>query len=458
MQRFIQKKVTIRDFIKDETIELNPIHQRHDVDSLKKKRGIIQTILDGLSLQIITLNDISSLKFKLLSTTYLFESIDGGHRKRSILEFVDNKFTTFDGQYFKDFSTTEREEFLDYELTFEIYDNLSNQERGQVFQNINSATPTNDQEIRNSYGDTFIANLVRDYARDSAVKLNFLKEVKFKNYRYKHDELIARLVCQIHGKQAALSTAAHKRDLFDLYNDESITQEDVDKITSELNSLDKFVSNVIKARQDKGLTYGLDKNELSLYCRSYFYYKETYGDFIIDDVHKFFVDIYEIYSEANQNVKDLADELKTHHDELEVLDAKKGVAEQFISSLNEYQGESQLRYFIDYLQFRGFDFDEHVRKKRSHLDTFSEKQKSRVFASQNYKCGITHEEIEIDNTHADHIVSVRNGGTTTLDNCIVIREDLNIDKGSLNLDEYLELRKNRKEGEQYVNVLKSKND
>lgn len=456
MQRFTQKKVTIRDFSKDETIELNPIHQRHDVDSLKKKRGIIQTILDGLSLQIITLNDISSLSLQT-GLVILFESIDGGHRKRSILEFIDNKFATFDGRYFRDLSTAEREEFLEYELTFEIYDNLTNKERGQVFRNINSATPTNDQEIRNSYGDTFIANLVRDYARDSILKLKFLNEVKFKNYRYKHDELIARLACQIHGKQAALSTAAHSRDLYDLYDDESITQKDADKIISELESLDKFVSNVIKARLDKGLTHKLDKNELSLYCRSYFYYKEVYGDFIIDDYHKFFTDIYDIYSEANQNVKDLDDELKTHHDELEVLDAKKGIAEQFVSSLNEYQGESQLRYFIDYLQFRGFDFDEHVRKKRSHLDTFSEKQKSRAFASQNYKCGITYEDLEYDNAHADHIVSVRNGGTTTLDNCIVIREDLNRDKGSLNLDEYLELRENREEGHKYVNVLKSKN-
>jgi hypothetical protein len=457
MKRFKQKIVTIRDFLCDETIECNPIHQRHDVDSLKKKRGIIQTILDGLSLQIITLNDISSLSAKT-GLAILFESIDGGHRKRSILEFFDNKFAAFDGRYFKDFSIEEKKQFLDYELTFEIYDNLSNRERGQVFRNINSATPTNDQEIRNSYGDTFIANLVRDYARDSVLKLKFLKEVKFKNCRYKHDELIARLVCQIHGKQAALSTAAHSRDLFALYDDESIKQKDVDDIISELESLDEFVSKVIKARCDKGLTYGLDKNELSMYCRSYFYYKETYGDFFIDDYHKFFIDIHEIYSEANQNVKDLDDELKTHHDELEVLDAKKGVAEQFISSLNEYQGESQLRYFIDYLQFRGFDFDEHVRKKRSHLDTFSAKQKSRAFARQDYKCGITYEEIDIDDTHADHMVSVKNGGTTTLDNCIVIREDLNRDKGSLNLDEYLELRKNREEGQQYVNMLKGKND
>lgn len=449
--RYLQMKKQIREFICDESIDCNPIHQRHDVDSLKKKRGIIQTILDGLSLQIITLNDVT------FASRFRYESIDGGHRKRSILEFVDNKFTTFDGRYFKDFSADEKKAFLDYELTFEIYDNLSNKEKGIVFRNINSATAVNDQEIRNSYGDTIIANLVRDHARDSDVKLKFLEHAKFKNVRSKHEELVARLVCQIHGKQAALSTAAHSKDLFALYDDESIKQEDADKITSELNSLDKVVSKVIKARHDKGLTHGLDKNELSLYCRLYFYYKETYGEFIIDDYHKFFTDIYEIYSEANQNVNDLDDELKTHHDELEVLDAKKGVAEQFISSLNEYQGESQLRYFIDYLQFRGFDFDEHVRKKRSHLDTFSAKQKSRAFARQDYKCGITYEEIDIDDTHADHIVSVKNGGTTTLDNCIVIREDLNRDKGSLNLDEYLKLRKNREEGQQYVNMLKGKN-
>ena len=62
-------------------LELHPIGQRNDVDvnGLTKKRSIIMSILQGL--------DIGEVSF-----TTTKESLDGGHRSRSILDFLQYKF------------------------------------------------------------------------------------------------------------------------------------------------------------------------------------------------------------------------------------------------------------------------------------------------------------------------------------------------------------------------------
>ena len=55
--RYYKDFISIRQFIKQDDIDLNPVHQRPDIGDINKKRGIIQHILDGLNIGEITLND-----------------------------------------------------------------------------------------------------------------------------------------------------------------------------------------------------------------------------------------------------------------------------------------------------------------------------------------------------------------------------------------------------------------
>ena len=86
---------TIRQF-RDKNIDVLPISQRLPVrekDHKTKKTKeveIIETLLDGCSINMITLMSLLNRKGRriLASNKFDWESIDGGHRKRAILSFL----------------------------------------------------------------------------------------------------------------------------------------------------------------------------------------------------------------------------------------------------------------------------------------------------------------------------------------------------------------------------------
>ena len=106
-KKFYVKAITIREYITEwyRKIDCQPVCQRLPIrmHGLEKAQGIIQTILDGHNIGQITLAIIDSLDFD-------YESIDGGHRKRHIWEFYNDKFKV-NGQRFKDLSTKQQDNF-----------------------------------------------------------------------------------------------------------------------------------------------------------------------------------------------------------------------------------------------------------------------------------------------------------------------------------------------------------
>ena len=73
--------------ISDSRIDCDPVGQRPDVESMTKRQGIIDTVLRGY--------DFGELKLRTINVgEYRFRSIDGGHRKRAVRDFIDNKFKT----------------------------------------------------------------------------------------------------------------------------------------------------------------------------------------------------------------------------------------------------------------------------------------------------------------------------------------------------------------------------
>ena len=57
---------------------------------MPKRQGIIDTVLRGYDFGELKLRTIT----KALNKHYRFRSIDGGHRKRAVRDFIDNKFKT----------------------------------------------------------------------------------------------------------------------------------------------------------------------------------------------------------------------------------------------------------------------------------------------------------------------------------------------------------------------------
>ena len=98
--RYNKDFVSIKAFVKQDDIDLNPVHQRPDVGDMNKKRGIIQHLINGLDIGQITLNDAGE-NYCRADLKYRYESLDGGHRKRAIIEFVEGKFSLFDADILK---------------------------------------------------------------------------------------------------------------------------------------------------------------------------------------------------------------------------------------------------------------------------------------------------------------------------------------------------------------------
>ena len=151
-------------------IDMNPIGQRLETNSNaigeskpSKQQSIIDSMLRG--------SDIGEIKIvRTRYATYPNESVEGGHRKRAILSFINNKFPTHKTspvgeKFYREFTDAEREAFLQFGIRFVIFDFLTNRQKGELFRDTNNTTPVNQQETLNSYGDMPIANLVRNTAR-----------------------------------------------------------------------------------------------------------------------------------------------------------------------------------------------------------------------------------------------------------------------------------------------------
>ena len=67
-------------------IDCDPIGQRPDVESMSKRQGIMDTVFRGY--------DFGELKLRTLpeGNDYLYRSIDGGHRKRAIRDYILGKY------------------------------------------------------------------------------------------------------------------------------------------------------------------------------------------------------------------------------------------------------------------------------------------------------------------------------------------------------------------------------
>ena len=80
------------DHLSKERIDCDPVGQRPDIESMSKRQGIIDTILRGYDFGELKLRTLPEAVRKALG--YKFRSIDGGHRKRAIRDFIENKFKT----------------------------------------------------------------------------------------------------------------------------------------------------------------------------------------------------------------------------------------------------------------------------------------------------------------------------------------------------------------------------
>ena len=165
----IVEKFTISEFhtYMANKVDLNPIGQRNALTAKQistgrkatKSQSIIGAIFEGYDMCEIQLAvRISNGGYwNSVKDFQIVESLDGGHRKRSIKDFIAGKFPTHKSssvgqKYFKELTPDQMEYFLGYDLTFKIFINLNDKEIGQQFRQTNNVDALNFAETMNSYG------------------------------------------------------------------------------------------------------------------------------------------------------------------------------------------------------------------------------------------------------------------------------------------------------------------
>ena len=178
-KRPVKKTITINVFVSDvlsefyyRNIDCLPVGQRLPVSSHNHNKSIeiIQSILLHIDIGMITIMNLASdgvlnrKQRRTVGKAFGKESIEGGHRKRAIWAYFNDEFPV-NGKFFSELSDNEKQDFLESEISFTIYDNLDADTKGFIFRNLNKTTDVNFIEMLNSYGNIPLANYVREKVR-----------------------------------------------------------------------------------------------------------------------------------------------------------------------------------------------------------------------------------------------------------------------------------------------------
>jgi len=449
--RYIKETVTIRDFLLQwyPTIDVQPVGQRLNTTTVllgktkpSKAQGIIGTILEGIDIGQITL-------VRTENASFVYESIDGGHRKRYIKYFFEGEFPLWGTQtYYKNLSAEDKKAFLDTELTFCIYDPLPTFLKGYIFRTLNETTDVNHQEEMNSYGEIPIAEHVRETVRivaginnkinklfsakfDTNKKEYIFDNLSFNNSRLRMDEAVARFYFRFYDG-GGIGKASDK-DLEKMYADESLTVDEMEKLKKKVDKLLSFLNDMAYARKNS-IKKGLYWKEFIMLSRLYFYMEDTYKDFDVIDNTEFYREfkrVFDLYTAAYPTGK--------YRKLINLPFDKSGrtVVEAFRGYMGHYDTFEKVNQTVVWM-LEDFDILKYVQLKdpRRAFPTIWKEQK---LSEQDFVDAVDGKPLNLDNSVMAHITSHKEGGRTVWKNLAVTSIEHNQAMGTMSLEKYKEL-------------------
>jgi hypothetical protein len=446
-----------------ERIDENPVGQRPDVESLEKQQGIIDTIIRGF--------DIGELKLRTLveavriATGFKYRSIDGGHRKRGIRDFIKGKFKTAKytvayvngvevpcgNKTFSQLPPEVQAQFSSYKLRFTVYgETMTDSDAGEVFRRTNITTDVNHQEMLNSYEDNLVAKFVRELARPVAGLNNDYHELftihytkkgaKVQDYwsspskRLRDDEFISRLLTMLTKKPLDprwLTSSNQEMESMYVKLGDPITGEwalDPKLAKTHKNAVIEaldFILNYATTRfQISNLKMGIQ--EFTVISRLYVYFVKTFGrqGFRIDNWDKFYL--------AVRNSMDI---LSTRTDITHDNKGDRTVCEAFSQYLTVHNDSMKCTKSIEWL-LEGIDIEDCGFVDLDKIRGYTKEQLDIGLRSQGNVDWIWGEPLNIKDAAGGHIVPHCDGGKTIMSNLCVIRKEDNQRMGSMNAHLY----------------------
>lgn len=443
------RTVTIGDFWINHLGKINcmPEGQRLDTDptligvsSPSKAQGIIRSLLsENIDLGTIIVSQIGD------GDEAKFESVDGGHRKRAISDFLINKFPLFEcGRYYRDLTDEERLALLSTELTVIVYTDLAPEDVAHIFQTVNKSTDVNHMEMLNSYNVIPVAKVIREtarsvkgvgnkchplfgnYQKNGMTKYDYLN---FDNARLKIDKKVARIFYRYYNG-GGLGPCAEE-NLEEMYNAYPDLQTML-KLKKKVNKCLSFIRDMAEV-VNKTLRRGLTEKEFRVFERLYMFMETEFGDFKINDKTEFGKAVISAYMPFFKMPYDsqIPALLKKSP-----FDSTKTIGKQFNDALNVYDTLEHVEFPIVELIKRPELKIEQLITIKDKNRLFSRTDRETKLAEQGFVCAIDGMPLSFEEAEAAHIIAHSLGGRTVYKNLAMVRAKYNKMMGSMSVDDF----------------------
>lgn len=455
-------------------IDRNPVGQRPDSEDLDKKQGIIRSIFKNIDICEISIRKMKKLPDGTYEYDFVYRSVDGGHRKRSIKEFVDGEFKTgaytevfIDGdwfdisnKYFHQLDERIQKIFFDYELRFVVYDeNMTDRQAGETFRLRNQTTDVNDQEQLNSYENNKVAQFVREISRKISglpnephdlFELNLNEKKKTFKYLKKNplrlysDTVVTRILSMIN-KGSGLVPFDKKtyEDAWVEFGDEDeglwVKHPDFAKKAQArtIKVLD-FILNYGRVMKSKTKSK-IEETEVTMLVRYFIVMNQTLGEngWSINDWDKFFLGFKKTF-ESFHKKDDLPSRLT------KIVYGERTIAEAFKGHLGVFNNQSKMeqsvKWFFEEMRALKIDDQKLGITIKDTKRSFSQRERLQKWLDQDGKCAVTGEDLPFKDSVSGHIKAHSKGGKTKVNNLAVIHKDKNTEMGTLDLDQYIDMK------------------
>jgi len=469
------KIVTLSEFITKciPRIDLNPIHQRVNVENIgtetakrkepSKRQGIIESILSGIDIGEISINVRTEEETE--KWLYPEESLDGGHRKRSIKEFFNNEFALSSGSSwgYKKFSqlpTEIQQRFLDYKIRLWISLQLTPAQKADQFQKKNTTTPVNLMEYLNGYGDIPVANAVRETSRyiggdiaNTPHELFTIKEdrrgkvigqyLSFDPSRLTYDKLVSRLfyVTLLGDEKPCPCDDDQLVSMYKtMYRTREFDSDIADAKTKVLKCLD-FIMQFGNAKREvlKGNSK-IKSDEFVMLFRLYYTYKNRWGNFKGGWKIQQWEEFYRRFARAFAQF----DKRKPSKFGLEPISNTKKHMLRFDVFNKNHQQFTGVRHWTDnvvWLEQNHMTPEELINdgvivvldKKR----TYTKAERELGIIHNNFKDPIDGSDLNLDNSHGGHKLAHAKGNLSNMDNLVALKKEYNLQQGTEDYDTFV---------------------
>lgn len=422
--------------------DVNPIGQRPAIFRDKNNPKSI-AIMESMIIKRICFGSITLVKTK--DGRWEFESLDGGHRKRAIRDFVNNEFKV-GGKYYSEFTDSEKGAFLKTPLSFVIYEPLTTYMKGVIFRDINETTDVNNQEQLNSYGNVAIANAIRESVRpmtmhgkvttphdlfEQTAGGNF-KWIDKSNNRLTLEELVSRFYYRIYDGGDVGSKDFKEVESMYL----NITGKETKRVKKEVDKLLDFLLSMAHARKSFLNPKGMPWGEVNTLANLYLYIGKQFGSWSLIDGVAFYDKFKKRYDEYFFDVNDL-------HKDVGDFDFEKAgstiqqLFRDYTTDISSALKQKQLMKWVSGDKDEEFLYIDEILLKDP-TRKFPSWMKEVKLMEQGNVCAVDGKPLKWEDAHAAHIDAHTKGGRTIYSNLAMVRKDYNSDSGSTNLNDYIE--------------------